>query len=61
MIHTTSDPKQKKSEDRGIIVPYYLVGFYMLSRACCEEMRSLWYTNGRTKSKISIASRGFHY
>jgi hypothetical protein len=41
MRHTTSDPKQKKSEDRGMILSYYMVGFYMLSKACFEERRSL--------------------
>jgi hypothetical protein len=41
MSHTTSDPKQKKSEDRGMIVSYYLVGFYLLRKARCEERKSL--------------------
>jgi hypothetical protein len=56
--HTSSDPKLKKSKYRGIIM-WYLVGLSMLSKAYCEERRSLWYNNGRTKSKLSMASRGF--
>jgi hypothetical protein len=31
----------------------------MLSKAYCEERRSLWYNNGRTNSKLSMASRDF--
>jgi hypothetical protein len=31
----------------------------MLSKAYCDESRSLWYNNGRTKSKLSMASRNF--
>jgi hypothetical protein len=31
----------------------------MLCKAYCEERRSLRYNNGRTKSKLSMASRDF--
>jgi hypothetical protein len=31
----------------------------MLSKEFCKERRSLFYNNGRTKSKLSMASRGF--
>jgi hypothetical protein len=29
----------------------------MLSKAHCDERRSLWYNNGRTKPILSMASR----
>jgi hypothetical protein len=33
----------------------------MLGKAHYEERRSLWYNNGRSKSKLNMASRGFHH
>jgi hypothetical protein len=31
----------------------------MLGKAQYEERRSLWYNNGRIKSKLNMASRDF--
>jgi hypothetical protein len=56
---TTSNPKLKKSNYRGMVICDNLVGFSMLGKAHFEERRSLWYSNGRIKLKLNMASRDF--